>query len=90
MEGISNIDNQAEILDRNLSFVLKLAQAENISDEEAVEGIETTIKKTIEETGRPEFIDRIDPGTFHSETKLISDKAKNRLNIALEKYTNSF
>lgn len=90
MESIPKQKSQEEILDEGLAFALKLAQAENISDEEAVTAIAETIEKTMKSTGRPEFMERLDPGAFHSETKLISEKAKERLEKALNRFTDKF
>ena len=90
MELIPKQKTQEEILDGGLAYALKVAQAENITDEEAIVTIANTVEETMRLTGRPEFMDRLDPGTFHSDTKSLSENAKNRLDEGLERYIAKF
>ena len=90
MESSPKQKTQAEILDRALAYALKVAQAENITDEDAIVTIEKTVEETMRLTGRPEFMDRLDPGALHVETKRLSENAKKRLDEGLEKYIAKF
>ncbi|MEI6480232.1 MAG: hypothetical protein WCO12_01785 [bacterium] len=90
MESLPQQKSQEEILNRGLAYALRVAQAENITDEEAVITIANTVEETMRLTGRPEFMDSLDPGTFHSETKFLSENAKKRLGEGLERYIAKF
>ena len=90
MESLPKQKSQEEILDRGLAYALRVAQAENITDEEAIVTIANTVEETMRLTGRPEFMDRLDPDAFHSDTKFLSENAKNRLEKGLERYIAKF
>ena len=67
-----------------------MAEADVTDEEELVKNISEIIERTMIETGRPEFLDILDPGTFHSETKLLSQRGRDRLNKAIDIFTNKF
>lgn len=90
MESYPKQKTQEEILDEGLVYAIRLAQAGNITDEEAIEHIAKTAEETMRLTGRPEFMDRLDPDTFHLETKQLDEDAKRRLGEGLERYIAKF
>ena len=70
------------------TFILKLAEGPNISDQEAVDAIVKQIKLLETDQNFPELLAALDPESYHPQTKQLDDKAKNRLEAALHKYTN--
>lgn len=90
MEGALQQINEVEVLDKNLAFVLRLAEADVPDEGELIRNISGIIEKTMKETNRPEFLDRIDPGAYHSKTKLLSERGRERLNKAIDMFTNKF
>ncbi len=73
-----------------LEFTLRLANAPitaEMSDSEAVDAIYNQFKRAEAEKYFPEFFHMIDPDNFCSETKLLDDSAKQRLRVAVEKYS---
>lgn len=85
-EKVINRDKLAELLDKSLAFILKIAEADGIDEEEAVKSIARTIEEVINKTDRPEFLDYLDT----SAVKHASDKGKKRLTAAIDAYTNKF
>ena len=85
-EKIIDKDEVAELLDKSIAFVQRLAEAENISDEEAVDAIARIIEDTMINTERPEFLDHISTSVI----KHASENGKKRLNAAIDKFINKF
>ena len=85
-ETIIDKDKVAELLDKSIAFVQRLAEAENISDDEAVDAIAKTIEDTMINTDRPEFLDHIDT----SVVKHASENGKKRLIAGMEKFLSQF
>ena len=67
-------------------FIFKLAQADSISDKEAVEAIQLNLKRLKKSRYFPEVFTEIDPRNNYSRTKLIDEKAKKRLEKAINEY----
>ena len=67
-------------------FVLKLAEATNLSDDEAVNSIVKQIKKLEGDRNFPELLGALDPDHYHPQTKLLSEDGQQRLRSALEQY----
>ncbi len=65
-----------------LRFGLRLANAENLSEDEVIEAIVAVEK----ERDFPTFFDTLDPEQFNSETKVLPGYAKERLLSAVEQY----
>ena len=78
------LDREAEL--REFNFILKLAGDVSLPDSEIISGIVTTLKKLQPQSSFPDMLDILDPGTFHSETKLMTDAQKERLNLAIDTY----
>ncbi len=68
-------------------FILKLAEGQDISDQEAVEAIVKQIKLLEADQNFPELVAALDPESYHPQTKQLDDKAKERLEAALNQYT---
>ena len=88
-EKLIDKDKLAELLDANLAFIVKLAEAENVDDkdeEDLIKSIARIIEDTMAKTDRPEFLDYLDK----SAVKHASDKGKKRLIAGIDAYTNKF
>ena len=85
-EKVIDREKLAELLDKSLTFIVKLSEAENIDEEEAINSIARTIEETMARTDRPEFLDYLDT----SAVKHASETGKRRLTAAIEMYTNKF
>lgn len=70
------------------AFILKLAEGPNISNQEAVDTIVKQIKLLETNQNFPELLAALDPESYHPQTKQLDDKAKGRLEAALNQYTN--
>ena len=68
-------------------FLLKLAQATNLSENEAIDGMVRQIELLENDPNFPAIVDSLDPDQYHSQTKLLSEAGRQRLRSALEKYT---
>ena len=69
-----------------LEFVMKLAEDEELPDEEIIEGIVANLRRIQASSSLPDILDRLDPGRFHPETKVLTDTQKARLNTALDQF----
>lgn len=69
--------------EKALEFALKLANARNLGDNEAIVDQIVAVEP---EKDFPGFFDRLDPDQAHSETKVLPPYAKERLRLAIEKY----
>ena len=85
-EKVIERDKLAELLDKSLAFILKVAEAENLDEEEAVKSIARTIEEVINKTDRPEFLAYLDT----SAVKHASDRGKRRLIAGIDAYTDKF
>ena len=72
---------------KKVEFILKLAEASNLDDEEAADAIAAQLRSLENDKNFPDIFDLLDPDQFHSETKLLSDTGKKRLRDAYEKFT---
>ncbi len=75
----------SEYLDKNLAFVLKLAQAENLEDAEAIPSMARIIGEVTKKTG-PDFMARLSGGENQSTTKLLPVEARERLDKAIDAF----
>jgi hypothetical protein len=71
--------------------ILDLATEENLSDEGAIAGIVMMLEAAHADPNKnlAAIVTDLDPRQHSSETKLLDDKAKNRLNQALERFAGS-
>lgn len=70
------------------AFILKLAESSTISDHDAVGAIIKQIKLLETDQNFPEILATLDPESYDPQTKQLNDKAKERLEAALNQYTN--
>ncbi len=73
-------------LNTQLEFILKIAQAPNLTDGESVEAIASTLNDIQYEKVFNCLFDRVDPGQHFPETKLLDEKARERLSKGIEFY----
>ncbi len=85
-EKVIDRDKLAELLDINVAFIVKVAEAENLDEVDAIKSIARIIEETMAKTDRPEFLDYLDT----SVVKHVSDNGKKRLIAAMDAYTNKF
>lgn len=64
-------------------FILKLANDTSMPDQQIIEGIVTNLHKLAPSSHFPDMIDVLSPSRFHSETKLLTESQKARLEVAL-------
>jgi hypothetical protein len=81
-----NREELALLLDKSLDFIVKLSEAENINEEEAIKSIARTIEDTMARTDRPEFLYYLDTSTV----KRASETGKRRLIASIDMYTDKF
>jgi hypothetical protein len=67
-------------------FTLRLARAENLRDDEAVDAIYEQIRRVELMDYFPAYFQRIDPDNFFPETKLLEPHEKRRLSEAVARY----
>ena len=77
-----------EILDsgRVSAFILKLAEATNLGDDEAVDAIVKQVKLLENDQNFPDLLAALDPEQYHPQLKSLDEKSKQRLQAALDKY----
>lgn len=68
-------------------FILKLAEATNLSEGDAVDSIVRQIQLLEGDRNFPSILDLLDPDQYHSQTKLLSEDGRQRLRSALEQYS---
>ncbi len=73
-------------LERANSFILKLAEASNLGDDEAVDAMVKQITILETDNNFPEFFAALDPEQYHQQTKFLDEKSKQRLVAALDRY----
>lgn len=69
--------------DSTFDFILKLANDKEKPDEEIIEAIVENLKKIEQSRNLPNMIDRLAPAAHNSETKLMTEGQKVRLDKAL-------
>jgi len=72
--------------EKALEFVLRLACAENFSDNQAIEALVNHLTTIEDKQYFPILFNTIDPDQFYSETKVLPEFAKERLRQATERY----
>jgi hypothetical protein len=85
-EKIVDRERVSEMLDTNTAYVKKLAEDENMSDEEAVAAIANVIADTMIQTERPEFLDYLDT----SAKKHATEKGRERLERAITSFIDKY
>ena len=73
----------------DFNFILKLANDIDLPDEQIIEGIVANLKKVEPSRNLPNMIDVLSPASYHSETKLMTEKQKARLDKALTQWQES-
>lgn len=68
------------------TFILKLAEAPNISGNEATDAIIKQIQLLEGDQNFPELLAALDPEQYHPQTKSLSEEGKQRLQAALDRY----
>lgn len=68
-------------------YILKLANAENIEDDEAIESIKEQLAQSIRSRDFTDMFEELNPDAYSSTTKQLGDKAKERLKAAINKFT---
>jgi hypothetical protein len=73
------------------NFILRLAADPfDSNDTEIIEAIVTQLKSINTSPNLPDIITILDPEANHSETKLLSEKAKERLTKALDTFVSLY
>lgn len=67
-------------------FILKLAEATNLGEADAVDSIVRQIQMLESDQNFSFILDSLDPDQYHSQTKLLSEAGRQRLRSALEQY----
>ncbi|MDD5318973.1 MAG: hypothetical protein PHF79_04155 [Candidatus Pacebacteria bacterium] len=84
--GFELPQEDSEKIQRSIEFVLKLAAADNISDDEAAESMLNQLNENKASPNFSEMLVNLDPLANKSGTKSLSVEAKNRLRKVLDSF----
>ena len=85
-EGVNAEKKEPINAERINRFILKLAEAPNIGDEEAINAIAKQIELLEADKNFPELLAALDPDSYSPKTKQLDGTAKRRLTGGLDKH----
>ncbi|MEI6042701.1 MAG: hypothetical protein WCQ00_04015 [bacterium] len=86
-EKLVDRDSVSELLDKNLTYILKLAEAENLSDNQAVFSMTESIADAMIRTERPEFLDYLSTSAIKHATEKGAERIEKAIDAFISRYS---